>query len=131
MSKHYTFADCIDYAMNNNISFNFYYYSDEHLHYIYSDISDGADGYLTATRAIFEWDAFAHKYKATMNTNVRYAYKKDYELMRRLESALNNNDAMQHVKATWNNGIMHWYGALTLNNEHYISASSIHGNSVW
>ena len=131
MSKHFTFSDCVSYAIEHNIAFNLYYYSDMGLHYIYSDMSDGYDGYLTATQAIFKWDNFAHEYKATMNLNIRLAYKKDYELMHRLVSALNNKDGMKHVKATWNNGVMHWYGALCLNNEHYVSASTIHGNGVW
>lgn len=131
MSKHYSFADCVSYAHAHNIAFNFYYYADEHLHYIYSDISDGADGYLTATQAIFEWDNFNKSYKASMNLNIRHAYAKDYELMRRLESALNHSDAMQHCHAEWNNGILLWYGALCLNNEHRCAAASVHGNEVW
>lgn len=131
MSKHYNFADCVNYAHTHNIAFNFYYLSSEHLHYIYADISDGADGYITATQAIFEWDNFSKSYKATMNLNIRYAYAKDYELMRRLESALNHGDAMQKCHATWNDGILIWYGALCLNNEHRIAASTIHGSGVW
>lgn len=131
MSKHYNFSDCVSYAIDNNIAFNFYYCSNDNLHYIYSDISDGADGYLTATQAIFEWDNFSRTYKASMNLNIRHAYKKDYELMRRLEDALNNGNAMQCVKATWNHGVMHWYGALCLNNEHYCAAETIHGKDVW
>lgn len=132
MTKHYNFSDCVSYAISNNIAFNFYYCDDKWgLHYIYSDISDGADGYITATQAIFEWNSFTHRYEATMNLNIRHAYKKDYELMRRLEIALNNSDATQHVKATWNNGVMHWYGALCLNNEHYVASETIHGKDVW
>ena len=66
-----------------------------------------------------------------MNLNIRHAYKEDYALMRRIEIAVNKKDGIQHCKATWNHGLMHWYGALTLHNEHYVAASTIHGNEVW
>ena len=129
MSKHYTFSDCIEYAYKHNINFNFYYTDD--MHYLYADISDGDDGYLTATQAIFEFNNFSKRWNASMNLNIRYAYKKDYELMRRLEIAINHKDAIKHCRATWNHGIMLWYGSLTFNNEHYVSAASVHGNEVW
>ena len=130
MGKNYTFSDCVSFAISNNIAFNFYYY-DADLHYLYSDISDGIDGYLTATRAVFEYDNFSKTYNASMDLNIRHAYKKDYELMRRLEIAINKKDGMKHLHAHWNHGITLWYGALCLNNEHYIAEETIHGKSVW
>lgn len=136
MSKHYTFSDCIDYAYAHNIAFNFYY-CDNDLHYLYCDISDGADGYLTATQAVFEFDNFSREYVATMNLNIRYAYSKDYEFMRRMELAINKrrHDTMKHCKSIWNYGMMHWYGAGAFTNSHinasYVRAESVHGNSVW
>lgn len=135
MSKHYTFQDCIDYAIKHNIAFNFYYHSNEHLHYLYADISDGSDGYLTATQAIFEYDNFNKRWRSDMNLNIRYAYKKDYELMRRLELALNYGDAIQYVRATWNHGITTWYGNGAITNSHinamYVRSEYVHGNEVW
>ena len=130
MSKNFTFGDCVSFAIENNIAFNFYYYEND-LHYLYADISDGIDGYLTATQAVFEYDNFSKTYKATMNLNIRHAYKKDYELMRRLEVAINKKDAKQHLHAHWNKGIALWYGALCKNNEHYVAEENIHGKSVW
>ena len=56
MSKHYTFSDCVSYAHSHNIAFNFYY--TDNLTTLYCDISDGDDGYLTATQAIFTFDHF-------------------------------------------------------------------------
>ncbi len=132
MTKHYTFDDCVDYAYKHNIAFNFYYYKD--LHCLYSDISDGSDGYITATQAIFEYDNFNKRWRASMNLNVRYAYAKDYELMRRLESALNHRDGIRYVRATWNHGIMRWYGQWFSNkhiNASHVRAESVHGNEVW
>lgn len=129
MSKHFTFSDCVSYANAHNIAFNFYY--TDNLSNLYCDISDGNDGYLTATQAIFEYDYFNKRWNATMNLNIRYAYKKDYELMHRLEIAINHKDGIKHCKATWNHGLTLWYGALTFNNEHYIAGATIHGNEVW
>lgn len=135
MTKHYTFQDCNNYAIKHNITFNFYYYSEEHLHYLYADIADGADGYLTATQAIFEYDNFNKVWHSSMNLNVRYAYKKDYELMRRLEIALNYSDAIQYVRATWNRGITRWYGNSAITHSHinakYVRSEYVHGNEVW
>ena len=133
--KHYTFADCVQYAYFNNIAFNFYY--TDSMSVLYCDISDGADGYLTATQAIFEYNYFDGKYHATMNLNIRYAYKKDYLFMHRMLSAINyhRSDTLEHCKATWNHGIMHWYGAGSFDAGHinasYVRAESVHGKEVW
>lgn len=131
MSKNYTFSDCVSFACDNNIAFNFYYTDDSST--LYCDISDGYDGYLTATQAIFEYDYFTKSYNAHMNLNIRYALKKDYEFMRRMEIAINRHrrDTLQFCRATWNAGLTTWRGALCFNNEHYIAAASIHGNGVW
>lgn len=133
--KYYNFQNCIDYATKNNIAFNFYYYSEEHLHYLYADISDGADGYLTATQAVFEFDNFNKRWRSSMNLNIRYAYEKDYELMRRLELALNHRDAIKYVRATWNHGITMWYGNGAFSTAHinpmYVRSEFVHGNEVW
>lgn len=133
MTKHYTFDDCVDYAYKHNIAFNFYYYKD--LHCLYADISDGADGYITATQAMFEYDNFSKRWRASMNLNIRYAYAKDYELMRRLESALNHRDGIRYVRAAWNKGITTWHGngcfSRAAINPSYVRAESVHGNEMW
>lgn len=127
--KHYKFSDCVSYAIAHNITFTFYYV--DNLSHIYCDISDGADGYLTATEAIFTFDHFSHKWRGEMNLNIRYAYKKDYELMRRIESALNYGDAIRACHATWNHGLSLWHGALCLGNEHYLLCEKQHGKGSW
>ena len=131
MSKHYTFTDCVNYARSHKISFivlrNMVNTSNE----IYAYISDGADGYLTATIANFYWDYFNHCWRYDIDLNVRYAYKKDYELARRICSALNHNYNSVSIQPNNTDGAhRRWYGVLTLGNESYIASSSV-GDNVW
>ena len=125
--KHYTFSDCVKYAYKHNI--NFTLMRDIETNQIYSYISDGSDGYITATIAYFKWDYFNHKWCYEIDLNVRYAFKKDYELAYRICNALNSySETHEHIRFNVLDQI--WYGPLTFNNEHYIASASM-GDSKW
>lgn len=107
MAKKYTFDDCVSYAEKHGISFNVVPRTNMMYDGLTVFISDAYDGYLSTEIIDIVPELFGN---VCFIAHERYMFKKDYELVNRINSVLCNYPLMLW-QAAYGYDTDVWYGA--------------------